>query len=392
MKATIIIPTRSRAETLRYALLSCTDQDYDDLEIIVSNNCSDDDTEEVVHSVDDKRVRYLKTPKRISMRQNFEFALSHVSRGLVGFIGDDDGLMPGAIGRAACFAKETGLKALTSVLSFYRWPSAPSEIRNTGAFQFCRAGDTERRSALYVGRALKGTGSYYIHDLPSLYYGFADVSLVKSPTGQDFFQSISPDAYSAFAISVQVPSFGYLAEPLFLVGASGRSNGVSHFIKGVEKSESLEFKKENDLAFHRDYMDCTSIAVYIHEAFRQVSEQYPELADAYRADPYDLLRHMSREFNVENREKFLEAAIHIGNRAGINESTVRRIFSPANIQFAKMPFLIRRLLASQVMERIHGDGSGQTSSMSYENMMDLGVKNSSDATVFFNNELTRIMS
>ena len=45
MKMTVIIPTRNRANTLRYALLTCTAQAYEDLEIIVSDNCSDDDTE-----------------------------------------------------------------------------------------------------------------------------------------------------------------------------------------------------------------------------------------------------------------------------------------------------------------------------------------------------------
>ena len=390
MKATIIIPTRSRVETLRYALMSCTSQDYDDLEIIVSDNFSDDDTKEVVCSVEDKRVRYVKTPKRISMRQNFEFALSHVSQGLVGFIGDDDGLMPGAVGRAVCFAKETGLKALTSVFSSYRWPSAPSEIRNTGSFQFCRAGDTERSSFRYISRALRGTGAYYIHDLPSLYYGFADISLLKSPPKQDFFQSITPDAYSAFAVSVQVPSYGYLAKPLFLVGASGRSNGVSHFFNSADKKESLAFSKENDLVFHRDYMDCTSIAVYVHEAFRQVSERYPELAAPYKVDPYDFLRYMSRECSADNRKAFLDAAIHFGNGAGIDESRVREIFSPGRTRVEKLSSSLRKAFLSRIADPIRGDGSERISSVDYEDMLSLGVENCFDACTFFDRELGRI--
>src|SRR5947207_15491255 len=124
MKMTVIIPTRNRANTLRYALLTCTAQAYEDLEIIVSDNCSDDDTEAVVRSVNDPRVRYLKTPQRISMRANFEFALSHVNEGFVGFIGDDDGLLPDAVERAASFVARNGLKALAAVFAFHRRPSA----------------------------------------------------------------------------------------------------------------------------------------------------------------------------------------------------------------------------------------------------------------------------
>lgn len=37
-KFSVIIPTRERAETLPYALRTCTDQDFDDFEVIVHDN------------------------------------------------------------------------------------------------------------------------------------------------------------------------------------------------------------------------------------------------------------------------------------------------------------------------------------------------------------------
>jgi hypothetical protein len=51
----------------------------------------------VVASFKDPRIRYVNTGKHLSMSHNWEFALSHVEKGYVTFVGDDDGLLPGAI-------------------------------------------------------------------------------------------------------------------------------------------------------------------------------------------------------------------------------------------------------------------------------------------------------
>jgi len=48
MFISIVIPTRERAETLRYALAACARIDDSQIEIVVSDNASLDDTAAVV--------------------------------------------------------------------------------------------------------------------------------------------------------------------------------------------------------------------------------------------------------------------------------------------------------------------------------------------------------
>jgi glycosyltransferase involved in cell wall biosynthesis len=96
-KITVIVPTRERCDVLQHCLQTLTMQDYQHLEILVSDNFSADATKEVVASAGDPRIRYINTGRRLSMSHNWEFALSHVRDGWVTFIGDDDGLPPGAI-------------------------------------------------------------------------------------------------------------------------------------------------------------------------------------------------------------------------------------------------------------------------------------------------------
>lgn len=381
MKMTIVVPTRSRASTLRQTLLTCTQQSYGDLEILVSDNCSDDDTEAVARSTGDPRVRYLRTPRRVSMRENFEFSLSHVTGGFVGFMGDDDGLFPGAIEKTASFIRASGASAVTSVLGFYRWPCAPESIRNSGSLQFCPAGDEIRSSAEFVGKALRGLGAYYVHDLPSLYYGFADLSLT-APREGSFFNSITPDAYSAFAISAQVSEYGYLGEPLFIVGASGRSNGVSTFVKDARKEEGKDFSMSNDIPFHDDYLRCNSLAVCIHESFAQACRRYPGLAKSAGARPQDLIRYMAREATAENREELLSAAVYFADKSGVAASEVRRAFSPLARGIDKMAVSLRK--------RLNVARNRRVVATSFRNMQAKGVEDVFQAAHFFQNEIERM--
>ncbi len=57
---TVIIPTKDRAEYLHHTLRTCSLQDYDNLEIIVSDDGSTDHTREVVAEAarKDPRIRY----------------------------------------------------------------------------------------------------------------------------------------------------------------------------------------------------------------------------------------------------------------------------------------------------------------------------------------------
>ena len=55
IKFSIVVPTCERASTLRFTLKTIIEQDYDNLQIIVSDNFSNDETKEVVQSFSDSR-------------------------------------------------------------------------------------------------------------------------------------------------------------------------------------------------------------------------------------------------------------------------------------------------------------------------------------------------
>jgi glycosyltransferase involved in cell wall biosynthesis len=92
---TIGIPTYNRADNyLKQTLGSALSQSYRNIEVIVSDNCSVDNTGAVVASFADHRVRYFKQPVNIGAVKNFAFCLKEARGKYFLFLHDDDLIDP----------------------------------------------------------------------------------------------------------------------------------------------------------------------------------------------------------------------------------------------------------------------------------------------------------
>ena len=69
---TIAIPTYNRANAYLKTAISCAlKQSYQNLEILISDNNSEDNTEELVNQFSDRRIRYVKHPENIGFVKNW---------------------------------------------------------------------------------------------------------------------------------------------------------------------------------------------------------------------------------------------------------------------------------------------------------------------------------
>ena len=88
---TIGIPTYNRGdERLQRVVDAATNQDWPNLEILVSDNASTDETETLMKSVSDSRVRYIKQEKNIGANANFNFLLQEARGEWFLLFHDDD--------------------------------------------------------------------------------------------------------------------------------------------------------------------------------------------------------------------------------------------------------------------------------------------------------------
>ena len=59
---TVVIPTFNRAKVIERAINSVLSQTYTDLELLVIDDCSTDDTKDIISSIKDKRLKYFCLP------------------------------------------------------------------------------------------------------------------------------------------------------------------------------------------------------------------------------------------------------------------------------------------------------------------------------------------
>ena len=88
---TIAIPTHNRADSYLREVLGCAlNQTYQNIEIIVSDNCSTDSTEKTVRSFLDSLLRYYRHDRNIGANNNFNFCLSQARGDYFLLLHDDD--------------------------------------------------------------------------------------------------------------------------------------------------------------------------------------------------------------------------------------------------------------------------------------------------------------
>src|SRR6185295_20069286 len=75
------VPTYNGDQRVASAVLAVLDQHYPNLEVIISDNCSSDNTEAVCSALCKKYpvIRYFRQKENIGIISNFEFVLSQAS-------------------------------------------------------------------------------------------------------------------------------------------------------------------------------------------------------------------------------------------------------------------------------------------------------------------------
>lgn len=101
----ICIPTRNRAASLAHSLESIRAQDYSPLEILISDNCSEDRTEEVCQALvrEDSRIRYVRQPHNIGLHGNHNFCMDSARGEFVCVFHDHDRRDPQIVSKYVAF-------------------------------------------------------------------------------------------------------------------------------------------------------------------------------------------------------------------------------------------------------------------------------------------------
>jgi glycosyltransferase involved in cell wall biosynthesis len=106
---TIGISTYNRAGSyLPQALASALEQTYPNLEVVVSDNCSTDETAEVLGNLSDARLRCFRQERNIGANANFNFCLEQARGRYFLLLHDDDLIDPDFVWTCVAAARGAG--------------------------------------------------------------------------------------------------------------------------------------------------------------------------------------------------------------------------------------------------------------------------------------------
>ena len=260
MKLSIIIPTRARGSYLKSsiqsAIVAANNTDWP-VEIIVSDNVSEDNTKNIVKSFLDKRIVYIKTQRRLSMRGNFEFALSHSSGSHLLFIGDDDAVLPHGLQLLKKIIEETDTDAVKWPSINYIWPNpdtgSPGNVKlRTHHLSAVRATVDSRK---LLKQFSNGKIRSYMEGV-MIYHGCVSRRLIDrvcNIQNGPYFWCAAPDVYAAILnIFVVKTPIQKISIPITIGGESPKSNGAStlRYGQGINEGDKKVFE-----LFKKEYRD-----------------------------------------------------------------------------------------------------------------------------------------
>lgn len=277
-RLSIIIPTRERASTLAYAVATTLSQESAAFEVIVSDNASGDDTKSVMSKIIDPRVRYINTGRRLSMCDNYEFALSHARGDYVVFIGDDDAVIPGAVD----YLLSVMMPASAGVA--YMWPlhtyDWPVDGRGGRVAFFAGVQDRKDINLTDIAKRAFENGGWKYYDLPSPYHAAIPrylLETIRQRTGR-VFHSTQPDVFTAMALPAVARGAINIGQAITFNGRSGDSNGLAFVHRGAIGNIDLFLREYGEYRFHRTLCkDVSGASIMIPDAILKAADFFPEI-------------------------------------------------------------------------------------------------------------------
>jgi glycosyltransferase involved in cell wall biosynthesis len=93
-KVSVIIPTYNRAYLVKRAIDSVTKQTFQDIEIIIVDDASTDNTENIIKTLNDKRILYIKHKERKGASAARNTGIENAQGEYIAFLDSDDEWLP----------------------------------------------------------------------------------------------------------------------------------------------------------------------------------------------------------------------------------------------------------------------------------------------------------
>lgn len=144
----IIMPSYNTAQYIKASIDSVIAQTYANWELIIVDDCSVDNTDEVVASYSDERIRYFKNEKNSGAAVSRNRALREAKGKWIAFLDSDDLWEPEKLAKQIAFMKKKGyhfsytdyIEIDENAVPNGKTVTGPKRITKTGMYNYCWPG------------------------------------------------------------------------------------------------------------------------------------------------------------------------------------------------------------------------------------------------------------
>lgn len=233
----LLLPTRNRLDLLARAIETVRRQDYDDWEIIVSDNFSEQDVAGYIKALADQRIKYLRTDRFVPVTDNWNNAIEKCDGDYVIMLGDDDGLMNGYFSTLSGLIRKFDSPDLVYTNAFlYAYPGVLPGVPEGFLRTYSRRELFKSAHEPYWLESDKATElvNYSLNFQVMFDYNM-QFSLVSRRLIEEmkqygsFYQSPYPDYYASNAMLLKAKRILVVPQPLVTIGISPKSFGFYYF-------------------------------------------------------------------------------------------------------------------------------------------------------------------
>lgn len=263
VKYSILVPARNGGKYLPTCVETIINQDFNDYELIISDDHSSDNSDAYLTTIDNPNVKVVHPPESLSMAEHWEWVFSQSCGEWIMFVGQDDGLQPyffKLAERLTAYANRHKIRAIMSERAYFFWPGCEAVYGDTAVSYLAVSELKIHNCKIQALLSLFGFQDYF--ELPemytsSLFHRDIIIEVKENQNGKVFVTHPQDANLGAIACSLD-NTYLKSGVPLGWIGSSPKSAGMAIFTGSILKDKNSHTQNSDLSSLRQEYLKKTA--------------------------------------------------------------------------------------------------------------------------------------
>ena len=321
IKFSVVIPTKNRLDLLKYAIKSVQNQDYQNWELIISDNCSEEDIGGYVSSLNDSRITCVRQNEPLSVCDNWNKVNDLATGDYIIMLGDDDALLPEYFSRCLEQIEKFDNPELIYHSCYYYMQSNVSPIEPDGWVKSSKYIHPLTACSQvpylmpreHIETNIKSTMNlFFTFGFNAQFFLYSKELVKKMEKYGKFYQPPYPDTYAANMMMLVADSVVVIPYEMVILGITPKSYGWYH--ANNKEKEGMSFHKDADyreyapLSVRNKLLNIAEMQTAAVATLALIPEKFPERDDLHiNIDAYynQVVQRIINDYDKKTADKIL---------------------------------------------------------------------------------------